>query len=417
MASRKGIIALMGSGELTGTMVEVHKELLAGLQPNPRAVFLDTPAGFQLNVDQLSQKAVEYFHDRIQQPMVVASFKSKTEITPFEAEQAFHVLREGRFILIGPGSPTYAVRNWQQTPIPEILTRLIEYGGCLVAASAAALTVGRFALPVYEIYKVGQDLHWVEGVNILSPFGFNLAVVPHWNNAEGGTHDTRFCYMGEPRFEKLQSLLPDDVSIFGLDEHTACLLNLETDEGVVKGIGRVTLRRRGTELTFGKGERFPLGLLRGGETVGEWQRRGPQSNTGDSSIGQKEDSFWDGIHALQAIFHASLEKHEPEVTVNALLELDLRIWQAQKDGESEEFISQAREILRDMIVLLGVELEAGPKDPSAFFAPLVMELLELRERFRLGKKWQEADAVRESLQRVNIVVEDTKDGPRWHPGP
>jgi hypothetical protein len=41
----KGIIALMGSGELTATMVEVHKGLLAGLAVAPRAVFLDTPAG------------------------------------------------------------------------------------------------------------------------------------------------------------------------------------------------------------------------------------------------------------------------------------------------------------------------------------------------------------------------------------
>lgn len=417
MVSQKGIIALMGSGELTATMVEVHKELLARLQPDRRAVFLDTPAGFQLNADQLSQKAVEYFDDRIQQPMAVASFKSKTEITPFEAEQAFHVLREAGFILIGPGSPTYAVRNWQQTPIPDILKRVIENGGCLVAASAAALTVGRFALPVYEIYKVGQDLHWVEGVNILAHFGFNLAVVPHWNNAEGGTHDTRFCYMGAPRFEKLQALLPEEVSIFGLDEHTACLLNLETDEAVVKGIGRVTLRRRDTELTFEKGERFPLGLLRGEETVRGWQRIASQLTPADSSRRPEKESFWDGIHALQTTFQESLEKHEPKVTVSALLELDRTIWQARQDGESEEFISQAREILRDMIISLGIELEAGPRDPVAFLAPLVMELLELRERFRLGKKWQEADAVRESLQRLNVVVEDTKDGPRWHLGP
>jgi len=56
-----------------------------------------------------------------------------------------------------------------------------------VAASAAALTIGRFTLPVYEIYKVGQDIHWVDGLDILSQFGLHLVVVPHWNNAEGGT--------------------------------------------------------------------------------------------------------------------------------------------------------------------------------------------------------------------------------------
>ncbi len=413
MASRKGIIALMGSGELTATMVEVHKELLARVPAPPRAVFLDTPAGFQLNVDQLSQKAVEYFRDRIQQPMAVASFKAKEAITPDETEQAFRTLQEANFVLIGPGSPTYAVRNWQQTLIPELLTRTIERGGCLIAASAAALTVGSFSLPVYEIYKVGEDLHWVEGVNILAHFGFNLAVIPHWNNAEGGTHDTRFCYMGEARFEKLQSLLPEDVAIFGLDEHTACLMDLETEEAVIKGIGRATLRQSGSEITFEKGERFPLGLLRGDKSQKAWKVITPQAAPEELPTGARQESFWDKIHALEAAFHAGLEQDEPKTITSTLLELDRTIWQAHQDLESDEFISQAREILREMIVLLGVKRDAAPQDKAACLAPLVVEMIALRERFRQEKKWQEADAVRESLQRANIIVEDTKDGPRW----
>ncbi len=416
MASRKGIIVLMGSGELTATMVEVHKELLARVPAPPRAVFLDTPAGFQLNVDQLSQKAVEYFHDRIQQPMAVASFKAKEAITPDETERAFRTLQDANFLLIGPGSPTYAVRNWRQTLIPELLTRAIERGGCLIAASAAALTVGSFSLPVYEIYKVGEDLHWVEGVNILAHFGFNLAVIPHWNNAEGGTHDTRFCYMGEARFEKLEALLPEDVAIFGLDEHTACLMDLETDEAVIKGIGRVTLRQRGSEITFEKGERFSLDLLRGDKTHKAWKAITPQAAPVELPAGVRQESFWDRIHALEAVFHAGFEQYELKTITSTLLELDRTIWEAHQDLESTEFISQAREILREMIVLLGVKLDSAPQDKTACVAPLVVEMIALRERFRQGKKWQEADAVRESLQRGNIIVEDTKDGPRWHVG-
>ena len=265
-------------------------------------------------------------------------------------------------------------------------------------------------LPVYEIYKVGEDLHWVEGVNILAHFGFNLAVVPHWNNAEGGTHDTRFCYMGEARFEKLQTLLPEDVAIFGLDEHTACLMDLETEEAVIKGIGTATLRRRGSEITFEKGERFPLDLLRGDETRKEWTAITPQAAPMELPAGARQESFWDRVHALEAAFHAGLEQHEPKAMTSTLLELDRTIWQAHQDLESEEFIFQAREILREMIVLLGVKLDAAPQDKAACLAPLVVEMIELRERFRQEKKWQEADAVRESLQRVNIIVEDTKDG-------
>jgi hypothetical protein len=257
MEHKKGKIVLMGSGELTSTMVEVHKGLLNQLQESPQAAFLDTPAGFQLNVDQISGKAAEYFRIHVQQPMVISSFKSHETITDFEAQQAFHILRNSNYVLIGPGSPTYAVRQLKESPVPEILTQCVVKGGCLVAASAAALTVGRFTLPVYEIYKVGHDLHWVDGMDILGQFGFDLIVIPHWNNAEGGTHDTRFCFMGEPRFRSLESLIPQKTPILGLDEHTACILDFEKNHAEIKGIGRVTLRTPEGELSFNTGDRLP----------------------------------------------------------------------------------------------------------------------------------------------------------------
>ena len=412
MPSKKGIIALMGSGELTATMVEVHKELLGRLAEPPKAIFLDTPAGFQLNVDQLSERAAQYFRKHVQQHLLLASFKSKEVRTEFEAEQAYQKLRHANFILIGPGSPTYAIRQWQGTSIPEMIIRQVEGGGCLVAASAAALTVGRFTLPVYEIYKVGADLHWVEGINILQHFGFNLVVIPHWNNAEGGTHDTRFCFMGEPRFSKLEAMLPEDVSVFGLDEHTACLIDLERDEALIKGLGSVTLRRRGEEIVFEKGDRFPLEVLRGG-AVSEKIREVSQPESRKFSSGSAEESFWDRIHGIEEAFRISLEKHDSRKTTNALLELDRAIWKGKEDLENEDFISQAREVLRDLIVLFGMKLETSPKDKAECLAPVIEELLSLRQKFRENKKWKEADAIRKSLERGEVIIEDTEEGPRW----
>jgi peptidase E len=415
MSSKKGVIALMGSGELTATMVEVHKELLAGSGESPQAVFLDTPAGFQLNVDQLSERAVEYFRSHVQQSMSVASYKSAEASTPFEAEQAFNTLRNADYVLIGPGSPSYAVRQWRETPIPDILAERVEQGGCLVAASAAALTVGRFTLPVYEIYKVGEDLHWVEGMDVLGRFGFDLVVVPHWNNAEGGTHDTRFCYMGEPRFRRLESHLPEGSSVLGLDEHTACLIDFETEEAVIKGIGCVTLRRDGAERKFERGDRFSIDVLRGVDIGKAWKQSAPETAVSEGSGEQAEgSSFWEEIHRIEAAFRQGLESNEPGRATNALLELDRTIWKAQQDLESGEFISQAREIMRELIVSLGISLESSPGDKVDCLAPLVEELLSLRERFRQNKQWKEADAIRESLQRVNIVIEDTDEGPRWY---
>ena len=48
----------------------------------------------------------------------------------------------------------------------------------------------------------------------------------------------------------------------GLDEHTACIIDLERQEVVVRGIGLVTWRNRDREVTLAKGERFPLEMLR-----------------------------------------------------------------------------------------------------------------------------------------------------------
>ena len=416
MSLKNGKIVLMGSGELTATMVEVHKGLLDQLPGSPQAAFLDTPAGFQLNVDQIAQKAVEYFRIHVQYPMSISSFKSHETTTDFDAQQAFHILRNSSYILIGPGSPTYAVRQLKESPVPELLTQCVTNGGCLVAASAAALTVGRFTLPVYEIYRVGHDLHWVDGLDILGQFGFDLVVIPHWNNAEGGTHDTRFCFMGEPRFRRLESLIPAKVPVLGLDEHTACILDFEKDQAMIKGIGRVTLRSSDRELSFNSGDRFPLDVLRGGDADSGWRPDPAETRTPQKDAARAPDSFWDKIHSLADRFHMGLEEHDPKISTNALLELDRKIWQAQQGLESDEFIAQARDTLRDLIVLTGNALASSPANQAECLTPLVEALLELRQKFRANQRWTEADAIRDVLHSVNITVEDAQNGSRWRLG-
>ena len=82
--------------------------------------------------------------------------------------------------------------------------------------------------------------------------------------------------------------------------------------------------------------------------------------------------------------------------------------------ESEEFIAQAREVLRDQIVLLGAKLASVPKSETECLMPVVEKLLDLRQQFRADKKWAEADAIRDSLERSQVAIEDTDEGTRWH---
>ncbi|MCX8043018.1 MAG: hypothetical protein N3B18_02705 [Desulfobacterota bacterium] len=407
-----GRIVLMGSGELTATMVEVHKAMLAALGPSPSAVFLDTPAGFQLNADQISQRAVAYFDAHVRHPLHIVSFKSASTISAHEAEQAFSELRRARYVLIGPGSPTYAVRQWRQTPIPDIMARIIATGGCLVAASAAALTVGTYTLPVYEIYKVGEDLHWVEGIDILGQFGIRCAVIPHWNNAEGGTHDTRFCFMGEPRLRVLESLLPEQTPIIGIDEHTACIIDLSSRTVQIQGIGSVTMRHHGSERVFGHGTCVTLDQFCHTPAAAAITAAPPDQY---DHIFQttNEPGFWELVHRCEQRFTESLEAHQTADAVSALLELDRIIWQAYEQREDPERIAQAREIFREMIMVTGSRMESLPRSREACLAPLVEALLALRNRYREAHQWAVADALRACLEQAGITVDDIPQGWQW----
>ena len=66
------------------------------------------------------------------------------------------------------------------------------------------MTLGRKAIPVYEIYKVGQDPFWLDGLDLMTRLGLPSVVIPHWNNAEGGNHDTSRCYIGQRRLGVLE---------------------------------------------------------------------------------------------------------------------------------------------------------------------------------------------------------------------
>lgn len=411
MSSRKGMIAIMGSGETTDSMVRVHRYLLEKFPPPVKAVFIDTPAGFQMNADDLYDKAREYFEKRLNQPIDQVSFKTSRNISAYEAEKAYQTLRQANYIFVGPGSPTYALKNWAGTPIPQIILERVQGGGCFVAASAAALTLGRFTLPVYEIYKVGEDLHWVEGLDLLGKFGLNLVVIPHWNNAEGGTHDTRFCYMGEPRLKHLESLLPPEVPILGIDEHTACILDFGAGQLLIRGIGGVTFRHREIEKTFKDGQTLSLedfkslGIPHPAEKI---LAPAPPVTTHPGL-----DVFMDRVKSYQESFADHLQKYHGAGVVDMLVGLDKWIWKSCKEFEDDEPISQAREVLRGMMVQIGLRFDESPKDVLSILSPLMDILMDIRGKLRSSKQWEMADQIRDKLLRAGIVVEDTPQGARW----
>ena len=261
-----GIIALFGSGETARHGRQVHERLLERAPRPPRVAILETPAGFQPNVDVVSAKLQTFFERNLQNyrpEVTVVAARERGGEYDVDAPAALAALEQADLIVAGPGSPTYAARVLAGSAAVAMIARRLHDGAHLSLASAAALAFGRYVVPVYEIFKAGDDLGWHMGLDLFAPYGLNLTVVPHWNNTEGGADlDTSHCYMGGERFERLRALLPGPTTILAIDEHSACLLDLSEGTCSVHGAGGATILRPGESQTFGKGEAFTLDLLR-----------------------------------------------------------------------------------------------------------------------------------------------------------
>ena len=142
-----------------------------------------------------------------------------------------------------------------------MLAEKLALGGAVTFASAAAIALGVAAVPVYEVYKVGDDPHWLEGLDLLGPLGLDVALIPHYDNAEGGTHDTRFAYLGEERLARLEADLPAGTFVLGVDEHTGVVLDLDAQTAEVLGRGGVTVRAAGRSARIEAGEVVALATI------------------------------------------------------------------------------------------------------------------------------------------------------------
>ncbi|MGH3572734.1 MAG: hypothetical protein ACRDUW_13015 [Pseudonocardiaceae bacterium] len=240
----------MGSGETAPTMARVHRLLVERLGAPPvDAVLLDSPYGFQENADEISLRTVGYFRN-LQIPLDAAPWRAVDDVLP--RERALARIDDADYVFAGPGSPTYALGVWANSRLRDVLADKLTNGGCVTFSSAAAATLGVATVPVYEVYKVGATPYWAPGMDLLAELGLRAAVIPHYDNAEGGTHDTRFCYLGERRLGLMESMLDADTVVLGVDEHTAALFDLDADTVTVLGRATLTVRRRAvsTETTF-----------------------------------------------------------------------------------------------------------------------------------------------------------------------
>jgi cyanophycinase-like exopeptidase len=415
------IITIMGSGETSPTMTKTHRDLLARLGARARGVILDTPYGFQENAAELAQRAIDYFKQSVGHEVAAAGlariksvdFNGQTDVDEVAVEHGLNRVRESDYVFAGPGSPTYALHQWRGTPLPDILTSKMRSGGIITFSSAAALTLGRFTVPVYEIYKVGMEPHWLEGLDVLSAIGLNVAIIPHFDNAEGGHHDTRFCYLGQRRLDIMESMLPDEAHVIGIDEHTGLVIDVDGGTATIVGNGSVTVRIRGTSTEHPSGTTLSIDALRepGSTQVFIPSALVQRTNSDDDrGIGT---SLAAEAEAARSAFDAALGDLDATTAVRTILELETAIHQWSADTLQSDDMDFARATLRSMVVSLGDAAHSGLVDPRAIVAPFVDALLELRTRVRSDKLYDLSDLIRDRLVELGVEVHDTPRGATW----
>lgn len=260
-----GPLLLFGSGETSPSGQRIFDQLFQQLPQNPRVSLLETPAGFELNSPQVSARVADFLRHHLQnyhpKVEIIPARKRGTPFSPDDAQIAAPLLKSD-LIFAGPGSPTYTVRQFQNSLSWHYLLARHRLGAALAFSSAAVIALSSQVLPVYEIYKVGEDLHWKPGLDFFAPYGLPLVFIPHWNNNDGGEElDTSYCFMGQARFDLLLDMLPKDQIVIGLDEHTALWMDCAAQNCRVLGLGTVTIIQDGKLRVIPSGESFPLNDL------------------------------------------------------------------------------------------------------------------------------------------------------------
>jgi hypothetical protein len=197
-----------------------------------------------------------------------------------------------------------------------------------------------------------------------------LVFVPHWNNQDGGEElDTSRCFMGKPRFAELVELIPSELTILGIDEQTAMIVDPQACSCQVVGLGGVT-------------------LIHAGPAHSNAAKHDRLNGTGLDEVAHNRQAH---VHQYKNGQSFSLGRIGPFLQPDGGSGLPEHVWQQALDARRR----------RRETDLTSIE-DAPPQE--------VLSLVELRQAARADRNWTEADRLRALVEEYGWQIMDTPAG-------
>jgi hypothetical protein len=193
--------------------------------------------------------------------------------------------------------------------------------------------------------------------------------------------------MGLERFARVRRLLAPSTVVLGVDEHTACTLDVEARTCAVRGRGGVTILRGEETVRHMAGATFPLSDLTPGNA--------------------------DGAQEAGAEQAVPLRDASPGTVLSQAIALACARIAA---GDLAEGLRHAATVAQPELaaVLVHAARSVESKPPSdERLGPLIGLLLEARTGLRAARQWELADQLRDRLADLGIEIQDTPEGPVW----
>jgi cysteinyl-tRNA synthetase len=140
---------------------------------------------------------------------------------------------------------------------------------------------------------------------------------------------------------------------------------------------------------------------------------GDGAGAGRGRAGRAPTALHAEIHRLESEFDTAVAARDVEGAVNAILELDDTLVAWSGDTTQSDAGDRGRAAMRRMVARLGELARQGVRDPREVVGGFVESLIAERGAARAGRRYDDADRIRDGLVGLGIEVRDTPGGTEW----